>query len=99
MEIMKITKEDLQVYKDILAKEQDMLNRILETNENISKIYYNENIIVMQFKTGTTLTNEYLEKLKDIIEYKSYNIETVTVTEKFLNIKYKENTLQLNILL
>ena len=99
MEIMKITKEDLQVYKDILAKEQDMLNRILETNENISKIYYNENLIVMQFKTGTTLTNEYLEKLKDIIEYKSYNIETVTVTEKFLNIKYKENTLQLNIIL
>ena len=99
MEIMKITKEDLQVYKDILAKEQDMLNRILQTNENISKIYYNENLIVMQFKTGTTLTNEYLEKLKDIIEYKSYNIETVTVTEKFLNIKYKENILQLNILL
>ena len=99
MEIMKITKEDLQVYKDILAKEQDMLNRILETNENISKIYYNENLIVMQFKTGTTLTNEYLEKLKDIIEYKSYNIETVTVTEKFLNIKYKENILQLNIIL
>lgn len=95
----KITKEDLQIYKDILAKEQEMLNKVLETSNNISKIFYNDKIIVLQFKAGTTIDNTYIEKLNDIIDYKGYSIEPVTVTEEFLKIKYKEHTLQINIML
>lgn len=97
MDKIKITKEDLTIYKSILEKEQEILNRIISTNEDISKVYYNENLIIIQFQSGKKLNSKYLEELQDIIEYKMYEIETVTVTKQFFRIKYDEQVLQMNI--
>lgn len=95
----KITSGDLQIYKEILTKEQEMLNTVLKTSNDISKIFYNDKMIVLQFKAGTKIDDNYLETLKETIDYKSYTIEPVTVTEEFLKIKYKDHTLQINIIL
>lgn len=93
----KITTEDLQTYKKLITKEQEILNTLLSSNEDISKVYYNENIIILQFQAGKPITSTYLKELENIMDYQSYTIETVTTEEQFLKIKYHEQVLQLNI--
>ena len=95
----KITREELQAYKDILLKEKEMLNKIISSNEDIYKVYYNDKMIIIQFKNGKHISNDYLDNLKDLIDYQGYSLEVATITEEFLKIKYTEQVLQLNIML
>ena len=74
-----------------------MLNRILSSNEDIYKVYYTDNMMIMQFKSGKNISKGYLDKLSDIIEYTDYRISIATVEEEFFKLKYKEEVLQLNI--
>lgn len=95
----KITKEELQSYKKILEMEKDMLNRIISSNEDIYKVAYADNMIVILFKNGKQLTNDYLEKLNQLIDYQRYTLEVATITEEFFKMKYTEQVLRLNIYL
>ena len=97
MEQERITKEDLQTYKKLLQKEQEILDKLLSSNEDITKVYYNDKIVIIQFKAGRPITSTYLTQLNKLMDYKSYTIETVTTTETFMKIKYQEQILQLNI--
>ena len=93
----KITKKELQSYNEILKMEKSMLNRIISSNGDIYKVYYTDNMMIMQFKSGKTISKDYLDRLSDIIEYKDYAISIATVEEEFFKLKYKEELLQLNI--
>ena len=95
----KITREELQAYKKILEMEKDMLNRIISSNEDIYKVAYADNMIVILFKNGKQLTNDYLEKLNQLIDYQRYTLEVATITEEFFKMKYTEQVLRLNIYL
>ena len=53
--------------------------------------------MAIQFKSGKPITNEYLDKLDEVIDYISYNISIATVEEEFFKLKYKEDVLQLNL--
>ena len=93
----KITEKELQLYNEIIEMEKSILNRIIASNEDIYKVYYTDNMVVLQFKSGKTISKDYLDKLSDIIEYKDYDISIATVEEEFFKFKYKEEVLQLNI--
>ncbi len=95
----KITKEDLQNYKNLLQKEKDLLNKFLESNSGISRVYYNEDMVIIQFLSHCSIGSDYLDNLKELIDYKSYTVEVATVTNEFFKIKYDENILQLKIFL
>lgn len=95
----KITRDDLNSYNEIVKKEKEMLEKVLSSNGDIYKVFYNNNIMVIQFKHSKPVTSEYLESLNDLIDYDWYSIEAVTITEEFFKIKYKEQVLQLNIFL
>ena len=93
----KITRKELHSYNEIIKMEKSMLNRILSSNEDIYKVYYTDNMMIMQFKSGKNISKGYLDKLSDIIEYTDYMISIATVEEEFFKLKYKEEVLQLNI--
>ena len=95
----KITKEELQSYKKILEMEKDMLNKIISSNEDIYKVAYADNMIIILFKNGKQLTNDYLEKLNQLIDYQRYTLEVATINEEFFKMKYTEQVLRLNIYL
>lgn len=95
----KITREDLNQYNEIVRMEREMMEKVLSSNEGIYKVFYNNDIMVIQFKHKKPVTSDYLESLDGLIDYKSYSIEAVTITEELFKIKYKEEVLQLNIFL
>lgn len=94
-----ITKDDLLNYKKLIMAEKSLFNKFLESSNEITKVFYNEDKIVIQFRAGHVLTSDYLNGLHNLIEHSSYSVETVTVTKEFLKIKYDENILQLTITL
>ena len=93
----RITKEDLETYNQLIAKEKEILDKILESHNNIGNVFYNGEYIIIQFKPGTPLDSQYLNHLHELVEYKQYTIDTVTIVEEFFKLQYKEQILQLNI--
>ena len=79
--------------------EKDMLNKIISSNEDIYKVAYADNMIIILFKNGKQLTNDYLEKLNQLIDYQRYTLEVATINEEFFKMKYTEQVLRLNIYL
>ena len=96
---VKITKEELSNYKALIKAEKDLLNKFFISNENIDKVFYNENMVIIQFISGYSISSDYLNGLSDMIDYSSYSINCATVTKSFFKVKYDENVLQLIILL
>lgn len=95
----KITREELGIFNELIQMEQEMLTKILSSNEDIHKAYYTGDMMVLQFKNGKPINSEYLGNLNELVDYRKYSIEVATVTEEIFKIKYKEQVLQLNIYL
>lgn len=89
----------MQNYKNLLRKEKELLGKFFESNEKITKVYYNEDLVIIQFSSDYSLTSQYLESLKDLIDYKEYVVKVVTITNEIFKLKYDEQILQLNIIL
>ena len=101
MTMKKITHEELESFNQLIQKEQEILNRIISSNKDISKTFYNpeKRLMIIQFQSGKPIHSDYLNSLKELMDYKSYSIVITSVTEKIFKISYTEQILQLNIYL
>ena len=95
----KITREELDSFHELLQKEKSILDRIMSSSEDIYNAYYNDKLVLIQFKSGKQISSDYLDRLSDLIDYQSYSIGIVTVTEEFFKLKYTEEVLQITIIL
>lgn len=94
-----ITKQELNNHKFLIESEKRIFQKFYDFNDNISKMYYDGEIIIIQFHSGYKLDSDYLERLRDLVDYSSYHIENIVVTNEIFKIKYDENVLQLTIIL
>ena len=97
--IEKITKKELETFNRIIEMEKKIVDTIMSSSDDIYNVYYNNDMVIILFKNGKTITKEYLDNLQKIIDYKDYSITIATVTEQFFKIKYTEEVLQINITL
>lgn len=95
----KITREELNNYHKIIEHEQKVMSTILESNEDIYRVLYDNNKIQIQFKNGKQITKDYLDSLSNLIEFKDYNISSVTVKMSFFKLSYEEELLQIELTL
>ncbi len=95
----KITREELNNYHKIIEHEQKVMKTILESNEDIYRVLYDNNKVQIQFKNGKQITKDYLDSLSNLIEFKDYNISSVTVKMSFFKLSYEEELLQIELTL
>lgn len=93
----KITKEELENFNRLIEMEKNLLEKIMGSHDGIHNVYYNSGLIIIQFKKGWVIESDYLEHLHELVDYDSYTIDIVKVSEEFFKIKYTEDILQLNI--
>lgn len=95
--VEKITRDELDSFNELLQKEKDILERIMSSSDDIYNAYYNDKFILIQFKSGKSISSDYLDGLSDLVDYSGYAISVVTVTEEFFKLKYTEEILQITI--
>ena len=95
----KITRKELDNFNDMIKMEKVLLEKIMDSHDGIYNVYYNAGMIIIQFRKGRPIESEYLEGLHNLVDYVSYRIDVVTVTEEFFKIKYDEEILQLTIVI
>ena len=93
----KITREELDSFNELLQKERSILERIMASSKNIYNVYCNDRMVLIQFKSGKSISSGYLDSLSDLIDYKDYTVSVVSVTEEFFKLKYTEDILQITI--